>query len=126
MQLFVESRNCTDVSWNRVIVGYVQAGNGEKALILFKDMLECQVQGTEVTYSSVLRACAGIAALEPGSQIHSLSVKTIYDKNTVVGNALIDMYAKCGNIKDARLVFDMLREHDQVSWNAMILSLIHI
>jgi len=120
LQLFSESPNCTDVSWNTVIVGYVQAGNGEKALILFKDMLECQVQGTEVTYSSVLRACAGIAALEPGSQIHSLSVKTIYDKNTVVGNALIDMYAKCGNIKDARLVFDMLREHDQVSWNAMI------
>ncbi|KAG6781363.1 hypothetical protein POTOM_014261 [Populus tomentosa] len=120
LQLFSESPNCTDVSWNTVIVGYVQAGNGEKALSLFKDMLECQVQGTEVTYSSVLRACAGIAALEPGSQIHSLSVKTIYDKNTVVGNALIDMYAKCGNIKDARLVFDTLREHDQVSWNSMI------
>ncbi|KAG5249642.1 pentatricopeptide repeat-containing family protein [Salix suchowensis] len=104
LQLFAESPNCTDVSWNTVIVGYVQAGNGEKALGLFKDMLESQVQGSEVTYSSVLRACAGIAALEPGSQIHSLSVKTINDKNTVVGNALIDMYAKCGKIKDARLV----------------------
>ncbi|CAK7336078.1 unnamed protein product [Dovyalis caffra] len=120
MQLFEESPNCTDVSWNTVIVGYVQAGDGKKALSLFKDMLECQVQGSEVTYSSVLRACAGIAAMEPGSQIHSLLVKTIYDKNTVVGNALIDMYAKCGSIRDARLVFDTLRERDQVSWNAMI------
>lgn len=120
MQLFVESRNCTDVSWNRVIVGYVQAGNGEKALILFKDMLECQVQGSEVTYSSVLHACSGIAAMEPDRQSHSLLVKTIYDKNTVVGNALIDMYAKCGSIRDARLVFNMLRECDQVSWSAMI------
>ncbi|KAJ6695077.1 hypothetical protein OIU74_014260 [Salix koriyanagi] len=43
----VESPNCTDVSWNTVIVGYVQAGNGEKALGLFKDMLESQVQGSE-------------------------------------------------------------------------------
>ncbi|KAJ6388264.1 hypothetical protein OIU77_026777 [Salix suchowensis] len=59
LQLFAESPNCTDVSWNTVIVGYVQAGNGEKALGLFKDMLESQVQGSEVTYSSVLRACAG-------------------------------------------------------------------
>uniref|UniRef100_A0A2K2BT99 DYW domain-containing protein n=1 Tax=Populus trichocarpa TaxID=3694 RepID=A0A2K2BT99_POPTR len=107
MQLFVESRNCTDVSWNRVIVGYVQAGNGKKALSLFKDMLECQVQGSEVTYSSVLHACSGIAAMEP-------------DRQTLVGNALIDMYAKCGSIRDARLVFNMLRECDQVSWSAMI------
>ena len=68
MQLFVESRICTDVSWYRVTVGYVQAGNGNKALSLFKDMLECQVQGSEVTYSSVLQACSGIAAMEPDRQ----------------------------------------------------------
>jgi pentatricopeptide repeat protein len=103
-----------------VIVGYVQADNGKKALSLFKDMLECQVQGSEVTYSSVLHACSGIAAMEPDRQSHSLLVKTIYDKNTVVGNALIDMYAKFVSIRDARLVFNMLRECDQVSWSAMI------
>uniref|UniRef100_A0A2P2JDS2 DYW domain-containing protein n=1 Tax=Rhizophora mucronata TaxID=61149 RepID=A0A2P2JDS2_RHIMU len=83
-------------------------------------MLECQLQVTEVTYSSALRACASLAAMDSGTQIHSLLSKTIYDKNIVVCNALIDMYAKCGGIKDARLVFDRLQERNEVSWNAMI------
>ncbi|KAK7854238.1 putative pentatricopeptide repeat-containing protein [Quercus suber] len=109
-----------DVTWNTMIVGYVQSGDGDKALKLFLDMLEYQVCATEVTYSSVLRACASLAAMDLGVQIHSLTVKTIYNKNIVVGNALIDMYAKCGSIKDARTIFDTLNERDEVSWNTMI------
>ncbi len=120
MDLFLESPNRNDVTWNTMIVGYVQSGDGEKALKLFINMLEYQVWATEVTYSSVLRACASLAALDLGVPIHSLTVKTLYDKDTVVGNSLIDMYAKCGSIKDARTVFDMLNERDEVSWNAMI------
>jgi pentatricopeptide repeat protein len=120
MALFLESPDRNDVTWNTMIVGYVQSGDGEKALKLFLNMLEYQVQATEVTYSSVLRASASLAALDSGVQIHSLTVKSFYDKNIVVANALIDMYAKCGSIKDARLVFDMLDERHEVSWNAMI------
>ncbi|XP_057948894.1 putative pentatricopeptide repeat-containing protein At5g13230, mitochondrial [Malania oleifera] len=120
MELFVESPNKNDVTWNTMIVGYVQLGDGEKALNLFLNMLGCQVQATEVTYSTVLRACASLAALEPGIQIHSSTIKTNFYEDIVVGNALIDMYAKCGNIKDARLVFDMMNDQDEVSWNAMI------
>ncbi|XWS68758.1 hypothetical protein CRYUN_Cryun04dG0119500 [Craigia yunnanensis] len=68
----------------------------------------------------VLCASASLAALEQGTEIHSLTVKTNYAENTVVHNALIDMYAKCGRIRDARLIFDMMNERDEVSWNAMI------
>ncbi|XP_065858066.1 putative pentatricopeptide repeat-containing protein At5g13230, mitochondrial isoform X2 [Euphorbia lathyris] len=120
MELFVELPNRNEVTWNTIIVGYVQSDDKEKALSLFKDMLECQVQPTEVTYSSILCASASLAAMELGIQIHSLLVKTNYDKDTVAGNALIDMYAKCGCIKEALSVFDMLGERNEVSWNTMI------
>ncbi|GFZ21014.1 tetratricopeptide repeat (TPR)-like superfamily protein [Actinidia rufa] len=91
VELFMESTNRNDVTWNTLIVGYVQLGDGDKALNLFLDMLGDQVKATEVTYSSVLRACAGLAALEPGTQIHSLTIKTIYDRDIPVANALIDI-----------------------------------
>ncbi|XP_044487731.1 putative pentatricopeptide repeat-containing protein At5g13230, mitochondrial [Mangifera indica] len=120
MELFMETSNRNDVSWNTMIVGYVQLGVGSKALSLFLEMLENQVMATEVTYSSVLRACASLAAMEPGTQIHSLIVKSNYDMNVVVANALIDMYAKCGSINNARLVFDVMNERNEVTWNAMI------
>lgn len=120
MKLFVDSPNINNVTWNTMIVGYVQLGHEEKALSLFSSMLRFQVPATEVTYSSALCACASISALEPGLQIHSLTIKTIYDKDIVVGNSLIDMYAKCGGIRDARLVFEKLNDRDEVSWNTMI------
>ncbi|XP_058194188.1 putative pentatricopeptide repeat-containing protein At5g13230, mitochondrial [Rhododendron vialii] len=120
VDLFVESTNRNEVTWNTLIVGYVQLGDAKKALNLFLQMREDNVQGTEVTYTSVLCACASLAALEPGTKIHSLTIKTIYDKVITVGNALIDMYAKCGSIKDAREVFEMMSNRDVVSWNAMI------
>ncbi|KAJ7982688.1 putative Pentatricopeptide repeat-containing protein [Quillaja saponaria] len=120
VKLFEESPNQNDVTWNTIIVGFVQLGDEGKALSLFVKMLEYQMHVSEVTFSSALRACASLAAMEQGLQIHSLTVKTIYNKDIVVANSLIDMYAKCGSIKDARLVFDLMNKRDEVSWNAMI------
>ncbi|XP_038905014.1 putative pentatricopeptide repeat-containing protein At5g13230, mitochondrial [Benincasa hispida] len=120
MELFEGLSDRNDVSWNTIIVSYVQLDDGEKALDLFSKMLRYQVRATEVTYSSILRACATLAALELGLQIHCLTAKTIYGQDISVGNALIDMYAKCGSIKDARFMFDMLNLRDRVSWNAII------
>ncbi|XP_011627082.2 putative pentatricopeptide repeat-containing protein At5g13230, mitochondrial [Amborella trichopoda] len=109
-----------DVSWNSMIVGYVQLGFGEEALRLFQKMHESHVEITQVTFSSILRACACLAAMEQGTQIHSLIAKTHYYYDTPVNNALVDMYAKCGSIRDAWNVFNTMSYHDIVSWNAMI------
>ncbi|GAB2300253.1 hypothetical protein Dimus_034289 [Dionaea muscipula] len=121
MVLFVDAPNKNDVTWNTIIVGYGQLGDGEKALAIFMDMLDQEMMlPSEVAYSSALSACASLASMDPGMQIHSLTIRTKFDKENVVANSLIDMYAKCGNIRDARLVFDMMANRDEVSWNAMI------
>lgn len=120
LNLFEHSQNINEVSWNTMIVGYVQHGDAEEAFLLFLNMLEQCVHATEVTYSSLLRAAACLAALEVGIQIHALTIKTMYDEDDAVSNALIDMYGKCGRILDARTVFDSISELDDVSWNTMI------
>ncbi|XP_047959642.1 putative pentatricopeptide repeat-containing protein At5g13230, mitochondrial [Salvia hispanica] len=120
MELFVQSTNKNEVSWNTMIVGYVQLGDAEKAFLLYLNMLEQNIQATEVTYSSLLRAAACLAALEVGIQIHSVTVKTMYDGDDAVSNALIDMYGKCGRIRDARSVFDSMSTQDVISWNSII------
>lgn len=120
VDLFLEAMYKNEVSWNTIIVGYVQWGEGEKALHVFLSMLENQVSATEVTYSTILRACASLAAFKTGIEIHPLAIKSSYDLDILVGNALIDMYAKCGKIRDARLVFDTMIKWDVVSWNTMV------
>ncbi|KAI3745549.1 hypothetical protein L6452_07949 [Arctium lappa] len=91
VSLFRESKNRNEVSWNTLIVGYVLLGNWNMALTLFFDMLKDHIQLTEVTYSSILRACASLTVLEPGIQIHCLTIKTLYEDDVVVANALVDM-----------------------------------
>ncbi|KAL6577985.1 hypothetical protein OROMI_010313 [Orobanche minor] len=99
---------------------YVQLGDAEKAFLLLLNMLEQHVRATQVTYSSLLRGAASLAALEVGTQIHSMTIKTMYDGDDVVGNALIDMYGKCGRIRDACSVFYSMSVPDVISWNSVI------
>lgn len=120
INLFSNLLHKTDVTWNTMIVGFTHLGYGEEALRLFHQMLDARERGTQVTYSSVLRACASLAALDQGTQIHCLIVKTVYADDTTVSNALMDMYAKCGVIRDAYKVFDSMGQHDEISWNTMI------
>ncbi|KAG0454834.1 hypothetical protein HPP92_024126 [Vanilla planifolia] len=109
-----------DVSWNTMIVGHVQSGFAEYALQLFRQMRFLNIRSTEVTYSSVLRACASIAAIELAGQIHALVMKTPFNDDNAVSNSLVDSYAKCGNILYPRKVFDLMKEHDVISWNSLI------
>ncbi|KAJ7565312.1 hypothetical protein O6H91_02G056300 [Diphasiastrum complanatum] len=114
------------VSWNGMIAGYTQHGLGREALALYEQMKQEDVQPDKVTYVSLLKACATVAALEQGQQLHSEIIKSGYQLDVVIGNTLVDMYAKCGCLEHARWVFNKTRERDVVSWNAMIAGYAHL
>ncbi|GJN13026.1 hypothetical protein PR202_ga31359 [Eleusine coracana subsp. coracana] len=118
--IFSSLWDANEVSWNTIIVGYCQSGFGEEALSVFCEMRASQMPLTQVTYSSVLRACASTASIKHAVQIHSLIEKSTFNSDTVVSNSLIDTYAKCGCIRDALKVFTTLKECDVISWNAII------
>ncbi|PIA52570.1 hypothetical protein AQUCO_01000444v1 [Aquilegia coerulea] len=109
------------VSWNSLITCYEQNGPANEALQLFPRMMECGFEPDEVTLASVVSACATLSAIEEGKQIHSRVIK--FDKfrdDLVLGNALVDMYAKCRKIKAARQIFDQMPIKDVVSETSMV------
>eukprot|EP01018_Ginkgo_biloba_P026225 Gb_06173 [translate_table: standard] len=108
------------VSWNAVIGGYAQNGCANEALKLFREMQLTEVIPDMVTIASVLPACAQLAALQEGKEIHNYIVRHGFESDLFVGNSLIDMYAKCGCIDVARCVFDKMSQKNVVSWTAMI------
>eukprot|EP01018_Ginkgo_biloba_P012014 Gb_13369 [translate_table: standard] len=108
------------VSWNAMIVGYAQNGQGEEALKLFYQMLQADIKPDQVTFASVFNACASLAVLDHGKKVHNYIIKNGFELNAFVGSALIDMYAKCGSMKDADKVLSEMPEPNVVSWNAMI------
>eukprot|EP01018_Ginkgo_biloba_P040409 Gb_21270 [translate_table: standard] len=109
-----------EVSWTAIIAGFAQNGRSEEALDLFVQMRLAGVKPNSKTFASVLPACANLASLKQGMEIHEEIIINGFQSDVFVGNALLDMYAKCGNIKNARRVFDKMPQRDVVSWNAMI------
>ncbi|KVH90642.1 hypothetical protein Ccrd_007343 [Cynara cardunculus var. scolymus] len=113
------------VIWTSMIVGHAQNGEYERALVLFCKLLSSGLKPDEFTISTMLSACANLAAARSGEQIQSYSIKTGIIESGVVRNSLIYMYAKSGDIDSANQTFKAADKSDVVSWSVMICSTAH-
>ncbi|KAJ6866860.1 hypothetical protein NC652_038181 [Populus alba x Populus x berolinensis] len=119
--LFDEAPEKDVVTWNTMIAGYVLRGEQRQALEMFEEMRNVGECPDEVTMLSLLSACADLGDLEVGRKLHcSISEMTRGDLSVLLGNALVDMYAKCGSIEIALQVFKKMREKDVTTWNSVI------
>ncbi|XP_015957479.1 pentatricopeptide repeat-containing protein At3g14730 [Arachis duranensis] len=115
-------------TWNSIISAHECCDDHYGTLRLFDRMLGNKVQPDLVTITAVLPACTHLAALMHGREIHGFMIVNGLGKDgsnngfddVLLKNALMDMYAKCGNMRDARMVFNKMREKDVASWNIMI------
>ncbi|KAI5055308.1 hypothetical protein GOP47_0030453 [Adiantum capillus-veneris] len=109
------------VSWNALISGYAKQGLAEEALHCYEQMHLEGVFPDAITMASSLKACGCIIALGTGLRIHvEVSGKGIWDRDIILGNALVDMYAKCGMLQNALVLFNKLTCKDAVSWTVLI------
>ncbi|KAF3783299.1 Pentatricopeptide repeat-containing protein [Nymphaea thermarum] len=122
-KMFDEIPERNIVSWNAIIAGYVQNEHCERALEIFNEMQLAGAIPNMSTFSSTLRACASVASLEKGSNFHGKMVKLGIQYGVFMGTALLDMYAKSGDITSARQVFRRMTERNEISWTAMIQAL---
>lgn len=120
LRTFKTSGDKNSITWSAMITGFAQSGDSQKALDLFSHMHFSGVMPSEFTFVGVINACSDIGALEEGKQVHSYSLKLGFEFQIYIMTALVDMYAKCGNVSDARKGFDYLREPDIVLWTSMI------
>ncbi|WOL02679.1 hypothetical protein Cni_G11398 [Canna indica] len=111
--------------WNAMIAGYVQFGQHDQALEVFQQMHLAGEPPDEVTMLSLLSACADNGVLDISRRLHGalMEVCSRSRLSTRLGNALIDMYAKCGSIEAAMEVFKGMRENDISTWNSIITGL---
>eukprot|EP01018_Ginkgo_biloba_P003143 Gb_41645 [translate_table: standard] len=119
-ELFQKMPQRDVVSWNAMIAGYTHNGHGEEALKLFRHVQLQDVKPNLETLAIVLLACANLAALEQGKEIHKILIRSGFQSDVFVGNAIVGMYAKCGSIEDACKVFHEMPLKDLVSWSTMI------
>ncbi|KAL3511141.1 hypothetical protein ACH5RR_030542 [Cinchona calisaya] len=120
MKLFDKMPRRDVVSWTSIIVGYSQAKRFFDAIRIFQEMMAAKVKPDEVTVASVLSASAHLGMLNVGKAVHDYVCEYDVRIDIYVGNALIDMYCKCGSVEKALEVFHDMEEKDSVSWTSVI------
>ena len=110
------------ISWNSIIAGCVQNGLFDEGLQFFRKMLKAKIKPMHVSFSSIMPACAHLTTLHLGKQLHGYIIRGGFNDNVFIASSLVDMYAKCGNIRIARWIFDKMEQHDMVSWTAIIMG----
>ncbi|XP_031493058.1 pentatricopeptide repeat-containing protein At1g11290, chloroplastic-like [Nymphaea colorata] len=108
------------VSFNTMISGYGRHGDGKKALAIFLDMVSFGLKPTASTYVAILSGCANLGSICLARQLHAHIFVNGRGDDAVINGAIIDMYAKCGSLSDARNVFAQAAEKSRVTWNSMI------
>lgn len=111
------------ISWNSIISVYVKAGDCRRALRMFKEMVSrCDIalRADGVSLVNVLPACASLKLWRNGMEIHAYAISSGLVEDLFVGNAIMDMYAKCGLMDEAKILFDSMKVKDVVSWNALV------
>ncbi|KAL1197513.1 Pentatricopeptide repeat-containing protein [Cardamine amara subsp. amara] len=109
-------------TWNSMISGYTQNGHTEETFVVFRKMLEQNIQPNAVTVASILPACSQEGSIDLGKQLHGFSIRQYLDQNVFVASALVNMYSKSGAIKYAENMFSQTKERNSVTYTTMILG----
>lgn len=122
MKVFEEIPRPDLVLWNTMISGFSQHEDlSEDALSSFREMQRVGFCPDDCSFVCVISACSNLSSPSVGKQVHALAIKSDIPCNRVsVNNALVAMYSKCGNLHDARRIFDTMPEQNTVSLNSMI------
>ncbi|KAK6804857.1 hypothetical protein RDI58_002641 [Solanum bulbocastanum] len=111
------------IALTSMICAYARNGQPEEAISLFLVRhSEKSLVVDEVALATILGVCGTLGILKLGEQIHCYAWKHGLMSDTGVGNAMISMYSKCGEIQSAVKTFEAMPTHDLVSWNGLLTS----
>ncbi|KAJ7945874.1 pentatricopeptide repeat-containing protein, mitochondrial [Quillaja saponaria] len=122
LKIFFSSKNRNLIMWGSVITNCAQCGNPTEALKLFSNFILEHGFADSILLLAALRSCSSLSLKSRGLEIHALAVKMGIDSDIFVGSALVDFYAKCGDVKTSEKVFHGLTSRDIISWNSLMSS----
>nr|XP_010911686.1 pentatricopeptide repeat-containing protein At2g33680-like [Elaeis guineensis] len=109
------------VMYTVMIGGYAWNGSAEQACEIFEQRRgESGIHPNEFTFANIIASAAQSGKLDLGLGLHALVFKTGHALVVHVEGALVDMYAKCGNINDACKIFENMRGKDIISCSSLL------
>eukprot|EP00249_Psilotum_nudum_P004478 c17992_g1_i1 orf=196-729(+) len=97
-----------------------KGGGLEEALHILDSMDRGDIQARSGTYVSLLQICISMKALTEGKRFHAHIINSGFKADVSLGNTLVNMYAKCGSLEDARRTFERMPKRNVITWNTML------
>ncbi|XP_077227497.1 pentatricopeptide repeat-containing protein At4g21300-like [Tasmannia lanceolata] len=113
-------------TWNAMILGYNLNFQARKGMRLFLRLLHSEVLPDSITLVTLLQLCRELGSLEQGMVVHGYCLSSGFDSYITVGNALIDMYMRCGCLRSSEILFNSMTLRNIVTWNTMLCGSVKI
>ncbi|XP_072993481.1 pentatricopeptide repeat-containing protein At2g17210 [Typha latifolia] len=108
------------ITWSTMVTGCAHCGKPCEAIAFFIEMQQEFGRPNSVTMLSLIEACTSSVELKLSKCAHGVAVRNCFAYDLAVATALLDMYAKCGDLDSSRQVFEMMPERNVLTWNVMI------
>lgn len=95
-------------------------GQWEETLELLLEMQRSEIDNDQFSLSRALTASSKLAILEVGEHQHCLAIKLDLEKSQVLATVAMDMYGKCGELRDVLKLLPGPKERPRTSWNVLI------
>lgn len=119
-KMFDEMPQRDERLYNSFISAYCRLCSYGEAVRMYVLMRCKDIHITNYTVPPVLKSCSALRMAGLGKQVHSLIISCGLESNCFVQTALMDLYAKSGDLVSARMVFDGLSDRDSIAYNCLI------
>ncbi|KAL6859393.1 hypothetical protein ACP4OV_017652 [Aristida adscensionis] len=111
------------LAWSAIIGAYAIRGLYDEVISLSVRMVGEGVSPDRFLITRILQACAYTGDLGLGLALHSMAIRRGFMgrvRDVPVGNSVLSMYVKCGELVHARRVFQKMEQRDLGTWNSLI------
>lgn len=123
LTLFQEMQSSQKFSvqvWGSLLFALAENGQHAQALAQFKAMDAMGISPNQLCWIALLKACKVSVARQTTKEVEEMLRKTAFMNDPMILNNLIDAYAKCGSMADAKRIFEEMPSKDDNTYTAMI------
>lgn len=107
------------ITWTSLIAGFAEHGFAQDSFQSFEEMRAVGLKPNSFTLSSMLATCSTIKSHCQATKLHGYIIKTKADRDSAVGNALVDAYAGLGMVDEAWRVIRNLSHRDAITYTSL-------
>eukprot|EP00250_Pteridium_aquilinum_P019032 c24264_g2_i1 orf=938-2350(+) len=119
-QVFSRLLHRNEHSWTALLKGYSESHSSQHVFDLYQQMQADGVHPSKFTFVPLLTACARLECLGRGMKLHEDIIRKGFEEDMFLAYALVSIYARCGSLMEAEILFHSLPSRDVILWTAII------